>query len=290
MSLNKRGDVRMENMAIKRTERAFYSHIGTTMTPFISCQVLTMTSVLSNMYQLDIILPCFQPHNDWVAEIVQHFDTFKKAVALENVHLIVVNDGSQKGVTHAHVLQLKTHYPDCTFISYQPNRGKGYAVRQGVAATKSPLQIYTDIDFPFEQDALIATYNALKNGANIVIGNRKASYAQQLKQNRRLLSWGSHIFNRYLLGLKFVDTQGGLKGFDTVGRSLFLETTIDRYLFDTEFIMRALQFQQHNKLAFAEIPIATRQGIVLSELGFNVLKKEFKGILKLVSIRIKGLF
>src|SRR5262245_57618527 len=35
--------------------------------------------------------------------------------------------------------------PNIRVVSYQPNRGKGYAVRQGLLAARAPYQIFTDV-------------------------------------------------------------------------------------------------------------------------------------------------
>ncbi len=234
------------------------------------------------MQCIDIILPCYNPHKGWDDELVEQFLTLQNALANIPIHLIIVNDGSTQPIDNQIIAKIKATHPDTTYISYDLNKGKGNAVREGLKHTKHSFQLYTDIDFPFEKQGMIAAYRALTNGADVVIGNRKATYEAKLRPYRKILSIGSHWFNKYLLGLPYIDTQGGMKAFNEQGRAEMLATRINRYLFDTEFVMRCLR----QKLNIKEVAIETREGIELSEMGFSVLKKEFANILRLLRVRL----
>ena len=133
-------------------------------------------------------------------------------------------------------------------------------------------------------DCLIRIYEALKNGADVVCGVRQ-KYDEQLKPKRKFLSLGSHILNQWVLNLPFKDTQGGLKGFNHQGRTIFLEGKIKRYLFDTEFIIRATK---HPDLTLTSVAIFARPEIVLSEMSLSVLSKEFDNIFRLIKTRFVG--
>ncbi|MBK7037383.1 MAG: hypothetical protein IPH42_13850 [Bacteroidetes bacterium] len=81
--------------------------------------------------------------------------------------------------------------------------------------------------------------------------------------------------------LKISDTQCGLKGFNKKGKDIFLKTTINRYLFDLEFIFLVSR-QKEVSMVPVEIELkeniqfsSMRTGILLSE-GFNFLKIFFK--------------
>ena len=49
------------------------------------------------------------------------------------IELIIVNDGSSKNVSVEHLKFLKSEIPAVKIISYEQNRGKGFALRKGVA-------------------------------------------------------------------------------------------------------------------------------------------------------------
>ena len=199
------------------------------------------------------------------------------------VHLIIVNDGSTQIIDNQCFIDIKKQHSDTTFVNYTENKGKGNAVREGLKVTKYAFQLYTDIDFPFQKEGMIEAYRALQNGIDVVIGNRKASYETKLRPYRKLLSIGSHLFNKHLLGLPYIDTQGGMKAFNALGREQMLATKINRYLFDTEFIMRCVR---KKNIKIKEVFIETREGIQLSEMGFSVLKKEIGNIIRLLKVRL----
>lgn len=234
------------------------------------------------MPDLDIILPCYNPHNGWHHDLLTQLAALQTALKDIEIHLIIVNDGSTQDIDNEAITEIKKQHKLVTFVSYPENKGKGNAVRTGLLHTKSPIQLYTDIDFPFRREGMIAALEALKKGHDVVIGNRKSSYETQLRPYRKALSIGSHWFNKYLLGLPYIDTQGGMKAFNALGREQMLRTHINRYLFDTEFVMHCVK---HKKIKIAEVNIETRPGILLSEMGFQVLKKETCNILRLLRVR-----
>ena len=234
------------------------------------------------MPDLDIILPCYNPHEGWHDDLLTQLAALQTALQGTEIHLIIVNDGSTQAIDNELITKLKKQHTPLTFVTYSENKGKGYAVRAGLQHTKSPWQLYTDIDFPFRREGMIAALEALKTGSDVVIGNRKSSYETQLRPYRKFLSIGSHWFNKYLLGLPYIDTQGGMKAFNALGREQMLYTRINRYLFDTEFVMRCVK---QKKIKITEVNIETRPGILLSEMGFQVLKKETLNILRLLRVR-----
>ena len=98
---------------------------------------------------------------------------------------------------------------------------------------------------------------------------------------RKFISKILRTGSKNILRLKISDTQCGLKGFNKKGKNIFLKTTIDRYLFDLEFIflvsrqkevsMIPVEIELRENIQFSSM----RTGILLSE-GFNFLKIFFK--------------
>jgi hypothetical protein len=75
------------------------------------------------------------------------------------------------------------------------------------------------------------------------------------------------------------DTQCGLKGFDNLGKSIFLTTTIDRFLFDLEFLSLAGK----NKLVYTySVPVELNEGVVFSRMGWRVVASELQNLLRIV--------
>jgi glycosyltransferase involved in cell wall biosynthesis len=231
--------------------------------------------------KLAIILPCFNPPVDWVVRILEVWQSLKTLISEADLSLILVNDGSKIPLDAADILRLKKTIIDFTLIENIKNSGKGHAVRLGAKNAETDYFIFTDIDFPFETDSLLRVFEALKNGADVVCGARE-KYQTQLKPIRKFFSFGSHILNRWILRLPFQDTQGGLKGFNQKGRTIFLQGKINRYLFDTEFILRVLK---QPDVSLRQVKIFARPDILLTEMSLKILKNEFLNIFLLIKIR-----
>jgi glycosyltransferase involved in cell wall biosynthesis len=233
---------------------------------------------------LDIILPCFNPPEAWLQNVQDILNILQLKYPDIYIGLIIVNDGSTTNFTDTIQTTIKKILPQSQIINMPANGGKGKALRAGVQASVANYILYTDIDIPFSQQSITAMLDALFANAQVVIGNRLNSYDNQLRNFRKILSRGSHFFNKIILRMPYTDTQAGLKAFDTIGKKIFLQTTIDRYLFDTEFVLLA---NKNTSCKISIVNIETKPGIIFSKMGFAILKKEARGILKLLSIAIK---
>jgi hypothetical protein len=56
-----------------------------------------------------------------------------------------------------------------------------------------------------------------------------------------------------------------------------LETTIERFLFDLEFLMLA-----NGRVAITPVPVELREGVVFSKVGWKILATEGKNFLWLL--------
>lgn len=227
---------------------------------------------------LDIVLPCYNPLPDWEKRIVDTVQTLEKRLNDVPVFLYLVNDGSSQNIDNQIITYLQEQIPNFQLINYPINRGKGYALRQGIAATTNDICIYTDIDFPYEVDSFLAIFDALKKDADIAIGIREAKYYEQVPRIRVFISKILKWLIRNLLKLPVADTQCGLKGFNKNGKKVFLETTIDRYLFDLEFIFLAAK---QKALKLKPVVVDLRPGIVFSNMNFKILAQEGRSFMKI---------
>jgi len=159
--------------------------------------------------------------------------------------VIVVCDGCYDGTEQA-AKAFAQRLP-LRVISYVCNRGKGYAVRRGVAASSGRLVTFMDADgaTPIrELDRLMQPI--LGNQAEIVIGSRHAresvlGVAQPL--TRRLLGRAFAWHTQAVLGLRMRDTQCGFKVFDgDIARVLFKRLSCDGFAFDLELLAEAREY------------------------------------------------
>ncbi len=243
-----------------------------------------MSEPKPKIIHLDIIQPCYNPLPGWEQSVWLHFNDVVSMLPGVTINLIIVNDGSVKNISEQAVQFLKERISDFQYITYSPNWGKGHALRTGIKASKGRVQIYTDIDFPYELIHIKEIYEMLLAGADIVSGVRKKNYYQTLSPQRWLASKMSQILNRLFLRLPFNDTQSGLKGINRKGRLIFMRTTIERYLADTEFLALAAKTR---KLKLVPHEVSLREGIILSKMSFRTFMREFRNFITVYSIVFK---
>lgn len=229
---------------------------------------------------LTIIVPCYNPRPGWAQRVVEHFQAYCKASTAARVKLTLVNDGSTQHVSDADFQLLRQAICDFTLISYEANGGKGYALRQGVQHSNADYYIFTDIDFPYTLESMLAVERALLEKGGIAVGHRDQSYYGKVPPFRKMLSQSFRWFIKKLLNLSVEDSQCGLKGFDEAGKQIFLQTTVNRFLFDLEFLVIAT-----GKVPIYAVPVQLKEGIVFTTMGAKILWAESRNFLKILMRR-----
>ncbi|MFN7119385.1 MAG: glycosyltransferase [Saprospiraceae bacterium] len=229
---------------------------------------------------LTIVVPCYNPRPGWAQRVIEHFQAYQRQSAMSTVNLTLVNDGSNQNVGEKDFQFLRQAIPNLTLISYETNAGKGYALRQGVHHSHSDFYIFTDIDFPYTTESMLAVERALLEKGGIAVGHRDESYYGKVPLFRKILSQSFRWFIKRLLNLPVEDSQCGLKGFDANGKQIFLQTTVDRFLFDLEFLVIA-----NGKAPVYAVPVQLKEGIVFTTMGAKILWTESRNFLKILSRR-----
>lgn len=232
-------------------------------------------------HQLDLVIPCCNPPEGWAAQMIADYWELQDMMPETGIQLILVNDGSVRNVTHAHFRQLEEGIPGVRIINHPVNRGKGYAVRLGVAVATGDYQVCTDFDFPFGVKAVKQAFEQLLHGSDVVAGIRGEQYVKLLPRKRKVITTVNRFMNRYLLHLPVADAQAGLKGFNSKGRREFLATRINGFLYDSEFVHRA---GKNKSLKIRTIPIVCRPGICFSEFRSKVLLREFLNFIAILTV------
>ena len=136
------------------------------------------------------------------------------------------------------------------------NRGKGAAIRTGVAEAAGACTAFMDADFAIDPRAIPLLLEGLRT-SDVVIGSR-ALPDSMVESTYALRSVMGSMFNRLVTlgtGLGYHDTQCGFKAFRTpVARLLFHLVRIDRFSFDVEILARA----RHLGLRTTEVPVQWR--------------------------------
>ena len=233
------------------------------------------------MKELDLILPVYNPPAGWEKIVIDRFLSLQTPVPDLSIKLILVDDGSIWPQEDSSRQRLKNAVPNLQFVAYPENRGKGFALRTGVRQSEGDFIVYTDIDFPYTEESMVNLIRRLTENADVVIGTRNEDYYAQIPSTRKRISILLRKVNARLLRLRVNDTQAGLKGFRKSVKEIFLSTTIDRYLFDLEFIYL---LSRKKNLTVTGIPVTLRPGISFSHMNWRILIQESMNFLKILFV------
>jgi glycosyltransferase involved in cell wall biosynthesis len=237
---------------------------------------------------LSIILPCYNPLSNWAQSVVDNIQSLQSLLGNVDLELIIVNDGSQKHITDKDIELIQHHIPSFQFIDRSFNRGKGFTLRQGVEKAQNDICIYTDIDFPYTEKSFHDVYLALVNGkTDVAVGVRKANYYDHVPFVRRFISKTLRFLIRAFLRMSISDTQCGIKGFSKAGKHVFLQTQIDRYLFDLEFVFLATH---DPAIKMDPVEVTLKPGIIFSKVNARILFSESISFLRLFVRSIGSFF
>jgi dolichyl-phosphate beta-glucosyltransferase len=201
---------------------------------------------------LTLVLPCYneaQRLPGTLQALLAHLSS-----APGEVEVLVVDDGSNDAtITMADAAAAADRR--VRVLSYQPNRGKGFAVRTGMLAARGELVIFTDADGSYSPSDLDRIMAALAR-APVAIGTRAGSATGPIARRA-----ASRVFNlaiRGALGLPFGDTQSGLKGFQrAAAHEIFRQARVDGFAFDVEVLWLARQL-----------------GLEVTEVGVQALERQ----------------
>lgn len=183
---------------------------------------------------LSIVIPAFEEERRLGA-------TLDRLVAwtaneVRTVELVVVDDGSTDRTSEvaAAPRTIEVHV-----LRHATNRGKGAALRTGVAATRGELVLLTDADLSTPISEL-ARLEAALAAADVVFGSRSTAGARVVERQAFWRESSGKLFNLAirLLGIRgLADTQCGFKLLrGDAARDLFARLTVDRFAFDVELV------------------------------------------------------
>ena len=206
--------------------------------------------------ELTIVVPAFNEAHR-LAEGMKRFGAAVDdgAVDVQRTEVVVIDDGSADSTT-ATARGLLSSLPHHRVVRLPANRGKGAAVRTGVALARSKHVAFMDADMAIDPRAIPLLVSGLDTN-DLVIGSR-ALPDSMVESTYAIRSVMGRLFNRLVTtgtGLGLEDTQCGFKAFRSpVARLLFHLVRIDRFAFDVEILIRARRLG----LRIAEVPVQWR--------------------------------
>ena len=172
----------------------------------------------------------------------------------ETYEILVVSDGSTDA-TESIVQRFAQAHPQVQLLAYQPNRGKGYAVRYGILRARGERVLFSDADLatPIEELEKLEPY--LDKGYPIAIGSRPLRESQLVVRQPFYREMAGRAFNKVvqLLAVRGIhDTQCGFKLFTrAAAQDIFSRCRLNGFSFDFE----ALFYAQRLGYPIAEVPI-----------------------------------
>lgn len=233
--------------------------------------------MLDKNISFELVIPCYNPLNGWENGLVKFIEAYKEN---KNFRIVFVNDGSTANHPESVITEISNKYgADILFIDLPVNTGKGAALRKGVEQCTSSQIIYTDADFPFENEAVIAMLEKLQEGYDVVFGYRQTDYYAKVPFFRKFVSKCFRFFIRLFVPLKEVDTQCGLKGFNQKGKKIFMAVKTKRYLFDFEFIRLSARSKG---VKIGSVLVKLKENIKFSSLPVKVLLRESGNFFRII--------
>lgn len=172
----------------------------------------------------------------------------------ENYEVIVVNDGSTDKT--AEIAKEKAGlFKNLRLLENPGNRGKGYAVKNGVLQAHGELVLFMDADNSTRINQLPKLVEAIKQGNDIAIASRRIPGAEiDIWQplHRRIMGNFYILATRLILGTNVRDFNCGFKLFTKrSAQKLFPLITRNDWSFDAELIFLAGKFG----LKLIEVPV-----------------------------------
>jgi len=190
--------------------------------------------------KVSVVIPAFNEAGRLEASIDRIVDYLRKNST--DWEIIVVDDGSKDGTADL-VRQLKREAPKIQLISYDKNRGKGYAVRQGILAAKKEYVLITDADLAAPIEELKRLYEVVAGGHDGALGSREIANNGCHVEDHWLRRLAGRVFNwvvRLFVLRSFRDTQCGFKLFRKEPLKLIAkELKLDGFSFDVELLYLA---------------------------------------------------
>lgn len=192
-----------------------------------------------NRPALSLVIPAYNSAT-YLAGNVDRARTFFERAGIDG-EIVVVDDGSTDGTADS------VGRSDRVRVLRVPHRGKGAALRAGMAATTGEICAFTDADLPYGLDALPLAISYIdERRFHAVIGDRTlpgSSYASTGMLRTAISEFASFSFRTLVTG-GIYDTQCGFKVFrGDVGREVFRLTRIRGFAIDVEAIYLLLKYR-----------------------------------------------
>jgi dolichyl-phosphate beta-glucosyltransferase len=236
------------------------------------------------MYDLSVVIPAYNEEKKIGNDIENIYHFFNENSI--NGELLVIDDGS-KDSTFSTASSYKKKYPSLKVITYERNRGKGYATKTGILEATSEYMLLIDAGSSVPLNYIHTGLNLLKSGNDVAMGSRSTA-------DKGIVTLKQPFYRRFgSKGFKFIiqainlipkgieDTQCGFKLFKKkAAHDIFKKMFTEKNIWDIEMIRRALK----GKYKISVFPVEWKND---PDTRFNPFIGSFETILQLFNIILR---
>ncbi len=203
---------------------------------------------------LSIVIPAYNEEKRLPSTLVRICE-YLSGNQSEDWEIVVVDDGSKDG-TAALVEEWSNREPRVRLVKNPGNKGKGYAVRNGMLSATGEWRLFSDADLsaPIEEVAKLLE-GVRSNQAEVAIGSRAVDRSLVSVHQSAFREASGRFFNlimRLATGLPFLDTQCGFKLYSAeAAKQVFKRQILEGFSFDVEDLVIAKKLG----LRCLEIPV-----------------------------------
>ncbi len=198
-----------------------------------------------------VIIPAYNEEAR-IGSTIGEVSDYLKEVSSDS-EILVVDDGSTDRTA-----DIAGSHPEVKLLRSEVNRGKGWAVREGMKNARGDVVMFTDADLSTPIEEAGRLYDYINRGYDVAVGSRmvKPRFIKRFQPPHRLaLGQTFGLVVRLLFGLGIKDTQCGFKMFTSeAAKKLSDEMTVDGYTFDVEMLALASRMG----LKTTEVPVIWR--------------------------------
>jgi dolichyl-phosphate beta-glucosyltransferase len=195
------------------------------------------------MKTLNFVIPVYTEEKRFDKTVSDLLKGFKfKEISLKKI--IFVDDGSSDATAKliqkyskslSNALNCKVH-----LISYKPNKGKGFAVKTGMLASKADYTLFFDADMSTPLEEFKKFIPFILQGKDVIIGTRKNGHSTVVVPQplyRQVLGRGFTLLSNIILNTWVTDFTCGFKAFSNQAtQNIFATAKINRWGYDSELM------------------------------------------------------
>lgn len=195
---------------------------------------------------LSLIVPAYKKENTIKRDLESIDGVLSEGLKDYDYEIICVVDGFLDK-TYEVAKEVKSIH--VKVFGYEHNRGKGYAVRYGIARAKGDLISFIDAGMEISPKSIMMLMAHMEwYNADIIVGSKRHPVSKvNYPFFRRILSIGYHLGIKILFNLPLTDTQSGIKIFKReVLEKALPRLIVKKYAMDIEMlaVARSLGFKR----------------------------------------------